>query len=102
MNWTNKLWELRTEAILELGKVLEKGYDKTELDGQGQLDLPHTIYYGDLGSEIFSLIYWDKEEECFTGKSWDTGDYYYFYLNDLDALCICNLIDLINEESTLE
>lgn len=97
MNWTNKLWDLRTEALIELGKALNKGYDKTKLDEQSQSGLPYTIYYGDLGSELFSIIYWDKEEECFTGKSWDTGEYHNFYPNDLDVICICNLIDLINE-----
>jgi hypothetical protein len=99
MNWTNKLRNLRTEALIELGRALEKGYDKTELDGQQQLDLPYAIYYGDFGSEIFSLIYWDKEEEYFTGKSWDTGDYYYFQLIELDTQCICRLIDIINEQN---
>ena len=105
MNWTNKLWELRTEAIIELGKVLEKGYDKTGLDEQSQLDLPYATYHGDLSSEMFSLIYWDKEHECFTGKGWYTSDTFYFYLDDLDIFCICHLIDLINEpikESTLD
>ena len=98
MNWTNKLWTLRTDALKELQKLLEtKEYDKSELSGQEMYYLPQTIYSGDLGAELFSIYLYNKEEECFMGKGWDSAEDYSFTFDDLDTQTICNLTDLINE-----
>ncbi len=97
MNWINKLYELRAEAILELGRVIVKGYDKAETDSQDMYQLPTGTYYGDFGTETYALIYWDKEEQMFQGKSWDTGEDYWFNIDALGTQTICNLIDFINE-----
>lgn len=98
MNWIDKLWTFRAEALKELQKLLEeKGYDKSDLDGQEMYDLPYVVYTGDLSSELYSIYLWDKVEGCFMGKGWDSGEPFAFYFHDLDTQCICNLIDLINE-----
>lgn len=99
MNWTDKLWNLRADALTELQKLLEeKNYDKSELSGQELYDLPYTIYSGDLGAELFSIYLWDNEEGCFMGRGWDSAEDDSFWFDDLDTQCICNLIDLINAD----
>ena len=99
MNWTSKLWTLRAEALKELKKLLKtKNYDKSESDIQDMYNLPYTVYTGDLGSELFSIYLYNKEEECFMGKGWNSSEDYSFTFDDLDTQTICNLTDLINEE----
>lgn len=98
MNWTDKLWTLRADALKELERLLdEKGYDKSEISGQEMYELPFAVYSGDLGSELFSIYLWDKENGCFMGKGWDSSEDFAFYFDNLDTQCICNLIDLLNE-----
>lgn len=98
MNWTDKFYNLRTEAVKELKKVLEeKDYDKSELSSQDLYELPYTVYTGDLSSELFSIYMYDKEDETFLGKGWNSNENYFFTFDELDTQTICNLIDLINE-----
>lgn len=100
MNWTNKLYTLRAEALEELRKVLrEKDYDKTELSGQEMYELPYIDWKGDLSADTFSIVSYDKTEECFMARSWYSSEIFWFYFDELDTQCICNLIDLINEEN---
>lgn len=99
MTWTDKLYNLRTVGLEELNRLLEiKDYDKSELSRQEMCSLPYTVYTGDLGSELFSIYFYDREGGYFMGRGWDSGEDFTFWFDDLETHTICNLIDLINED----
>lgn len=102
MNWTDRLWELRMEAIIELGRILSKGYDirdqwrkSYQEDSDYRYEIPTCTYLQDGFYTIYSLVLY--YEGLFLGYSGDEGEELWFTLDDLETQTICNLIDLINE-----
>lgn len=101
MNWTNKLYELRTDAILELGKIAnrcderERWNESYENDTQYRYDLPCEQYQDDGFYTNYSIVYFDGES--FLGYNWDDGEEFWFKLDELETETICKLIDFINE-----
>ena len=106
MNWTNKYNNFRVKCIEVLKEELKKGYNQEELWNSGdnlRYGLPRATYSEDGSYEFYSLVSWDGDS--FIGMSWESGEYYSFWIDDLETRTICHLIDLINEpikESTLD
>lgn len=98
MNWTNKYNDFRIESIIALREALKKGYNQEELWNSGdnlRYGLPKAAYSEDGSYEFYSLVSWDGDS--FKGISWESGEDYNFWIDDLETRTICNLIDLINE-----
>lgn len=99
MSYINKYIDFKTECISKLRTLLkEKGYnvkDKWEQDNEDKFSLPTQTYYGENGDYYtYTLVYWDNES--FLGKEWESGDEYWFDIQELDLPNICHLIDFIN------
>lgn len=94
MNWTNKFYDFKIKCLFELKRVIRKGYDQS---GEDIYSLPTMLYTDDFTCDTYSLIRYDKEDQSFLGISWHSSDTMWFYFDDLNTQCICELIDLINE-----
>jgi len=100
MNWTDKLYSLRTEAIFELGKIAHK-YDvrnkwqeSYENNTEYKYQVPFEMYFDDYYYN-YSIVYFNGES--FLGYSWEDGEELWFDFDILNINTICNLIDFINE-----
>lgn len=99
MNWTNKHNDFRIECIIALREALKKGYDYEELwnsEDDERYEIPTSPYVDKhMDYESYALILWDGNS--FKGIGRESGDYFWFDIDDLETRTICHLIDLINE-----
>lgn len=100
MRWTNKLDQLRQEAILELGKVIigydvrSKWQESYEKDTSYRYEVPCEIYYNNFEYSNYSIVYFDGQS--FLGYNWDDGEELWFDMDELSVNTICKLTDFIN------
>lgn len=100
MNWTNKFNDFRVECIIALREALKKGYNQEELwndeENDERYEIPTAPYVGKhMDYETYTLVLWDGQS--FKGIGWESGDDFWFDIDDLETRTICNLIDLIDE-----
>lgn len=99
MNWTSKYYDFRVECIIALKEALKKGYNQEELwnsENDERYEIPTASYVGKyLNYETYTLVEWC--EKSFKGIRWESGDEFWFEIDDLETRTICHLIDLINE-----
>lgn len=101
MNWTNKYNDFRVKCIISLREALKKGYNQEKLwndeENDERYEIPTAPYVGKhMDYETYALVKWC--EKSFKGIGWESGDDFWFEIDDLDTRTICNIIDLINED----
>lgn len=101
MNWINKYNDFRVECIIALREALKKGYDQEELwnnENDDRYELPTAPYVGKyMDYENYSLVLWDGNH--FKGIGWESGDEFWFEIDDIDLFNLCKILDYLNELS---